>query len=128
LLDHRERSARGLAIQAEVTGLPAPDPTTLWQEGWRDFVFGEVWARPMLDRRSRFLIAMAGAAMADATPDMLDSYVRGALTGRLLTQIELREASLHLAVYGGWSRGGHLDSAVTRVCNQLELELEIERT
>jgi 4-carboxymuconolactone decarboxylase len=52
---------------------------------------------------------------------MLDSYVRGALAGGLLSLAELREAALHLAVYAGWGRGGKLDRAVSRIAEELGL-------
>ena len=38
--------------------------------------------------------------------ERIDDYVHGALVGGTLSLTELREAALHLAVYGGWSRGG----------------------
>lgn len=121
LLDIAERSARGVAIAGEATGKPLPAPATLYQESLRDFVWAEVWSRPGLDRRARFLIALAGAAAAGADPTVLDNYVRGALTTKELTLAELREAALHLSVYAGWSRGGALDAAVTRVAAELDL-------
>lgn len=120
LLDPRERSQRGHAIQAEVTGA-APAPTTPHQESWRDFVFAEIWNRPGLDRRARYLISLAGAAIAGAHAPTLDGYVRGALAGGELSLLELREAALHISVYGGWSRGGSLDEAITRVADDLGL-------
>src|ERR1700761_3588935 len=106
LLDIAERSARGVAIAGEITGKPLPAPATPYQESLRDFVWAEVWSRPGLDRRARFLIALAGAAVAGADPTTLDNYVRGALTTKDLSLPELREAALHLSVYTGWSRGG----------------------
>ncbi|MBW8783964.1 MAG: carboxymuconolactone decarboxylase family protein [Novosphingobium sp.] len=120
LLDPQERSARGTAIKAEVTGNPAPEPQTPLEESWRDFVYAEVWSRPGLDRRARYLVALAGAAFAASERD-LELYVEGALKGEALTVTELREAALHLAVYGGWSRGGLVDSAVSRVAERLGL-------
>ena len=121
MLNPKDRTARGLAIQAEVTGQPAPEAATPVQESWRDFVFAEVWSRPGLDRRARYLIAMTGATISGADVAMLDSYVRGALKSDELTQGELREAALHLCLYGGWSRGGLLDAAVTRAAQALGL-------
>ena len=121
LLDPGERTARGSATQAEVTGQPAPAPTTLLEESWRDYIFAEVWTRPGLDRRSRRLIAMACAAGSPGPTDALDGYVRGALVDGTLTLAELREAALHLAVYSGWSRGGALDQAISRVAGELGL-------
>ena len=122
-LDPAERSARGAALRADVTG-QAPAPADLWDESWRDFVFAEVWSRPGLDRRARYLVAMAGAALAGAHAPTLDGYVRGALRSGALTLAELREAALHLAVYGGWSRGGALNEAVGRAAQALGLKAD----
>lgn len=121
MLDPQERSARGLATQAEVTGRAATPPTTLIEESWRDFIYAEVWTRPGLPRRARFLVAMATAATCNLTDGQLDGFVRGALTEEHLTTAELREAALHLGVYAGWGNGGRLDRAVTRVAEELGL-------
>ncbi|WP_233203863.1 carboxymuconolactone decarboxylase family protein [Novosphingobium sp. HII-3] len=118
LLDPRDRSARGLAIEGDVTGRAAAAPATLLEESWRDFVFAEVWARPGLPRRARFLVAMASAATCGLADTQLDDFVRGALTTEALTLVELREAALHLAVYSGWGNGGRLDRAVTRMSKE----------
>ena len=121
LLDPAERTARGLATQAEVTGRPAPEPETLIEESWRDFIFAEVWTRPGLPRRPRFLVAIASATTCGLEDSQIDGYVRGALKGEYLTLAELREAALHLGVYSGWGNGGKLDRAVTRVAEELGL-------
>ncbi|MGE4337968.1 MAG: carboxymuconolactone decarboxylase family protein [Pigmentiphaga sp.] len=120
LLDPNERTARGLALQAELTGT-APASATLIQQSWRDYIYAEVWNRPGLDRRSRFLIAMASAAASNGPSRAIDGYVRGALVSGELTMAELREAALHLAVYSGWSRGEELDESITRVRQELGL-------
>ena len=119
LLDARERSDRGLRNQSELLGAPAREPTTLLEASWRDYIFAEVWNRPGLDRRSRFLIAIAGSSCEGMAPEVIEAYVRGALTLGELTQEELREAALHLAVYGGWSRGTAMDAAISRACHAL---------
>jgi 4-carboxymuconolactone decarboxylase len=119
LLDPKERTERGLSIQAEVIGQPAPAAATPVDESIRDFVYAEVWSRPGLDRRSRYLISMAAAVMSGANPSMLDGYVRGALKSGELTLAELREAALHLSVYGGWPRGQDLEAAVSRAQHAL---------
>jgi 4-carboxymuconolactone decarboxylase len=121
LLDPAERSARGHAIAEEVTRFTAPTPATPYEQSWRDFVFAEVWSRPGLDRRARYLIAMAGAAMSPHGSDQLFRYAHGALKSGELTLAELREAALHLSVYAGWSRGGELDRAVTLAAKELRL-------
>lgn len=121
MLDPRDRIAAGLATQAEVTGVPATEPATLLEESWRDFIFAEVWTRPGLPRRARFLVAMATAATCGLEDRQIDDFVRGALTTKELSLAELREAALHLAVYAGWGNGGRLDRAITRVAGELDL-------
>jgi len=119
LLDNQERSARGAAVWAEVTGQPVADPATPMDESWRDFVFAEVWARPQLERRARYLISLASAVITRASDDILDGYVRGALKNNELSVLELREAALHLGPYGGWGRGTALDKSVSRIIAEL---------
>src|SRR3974390_791341 len=121
MLDPAERTRVGAKNQSDLLGAPAPMPRTLLEASWRDYVFAEVWTRAGLDRRSRFLISIASAACEDARADVLQGYIRGALTLGELTLIELREAVLHFAVYGGWSRATGLEAAVTRVANELGL-------
>ncbi len=121
MLDPAERSARGAALHAEITGKKAPNPATPYEESWRDFVFAEVWSRPGLDRRARYLIAIAGAAICNGASAHLDGYVHGALKSGTLSLEELREAALHVSVYGGWNKGGEIDAAVTRAAKTLKL-------
>jgi 4-carboxymuconolactone decarboxylase len=121
LMDPEERSARGRRAEAQILGAPGPEPQTIYESTWRDYIFAEVWTRPALDRRSRYWIAIAGAAGALAQPEILEGYVRGALKEGLVTLAELREGALHFAVYEGWSKGRLFDAAVTRVADELGL-------
>ena len=121
LLDPAERTRTGLKVQAEITGATPRQPSTLYESTWRDYVFAEVWTRPGLDRRSRFFIAIAGATCGDGPTGALEGFIRGALTLGEATLAELREASLHLAVYSGWGRGAILDAAISRVAEELKL-------
>ncbi|MFT4047834.1 MAG: carboxymuconolactone decarboxylase family protein [Solimonas sp.] len=120
-LDPHERAQRGAQQQAELRGAAPREPRTLLDAAWRDFIYAEVWTRPGLDRRSRFLIAIAGSVCEGGLPEIIDGYVRGALTLGELSVVELRETALHLAVYAGWSRGTAIDAAVTRVVAELGL-------
>jgi 4-carboxymuconolactone decarboxylase len=120
LLDPAERTARGAKLQSELIGVPVTEPATLVQASWRDYVYAEVWARPGLDLRSRFLISMSSAAGANDSA-ATERYVQGALSTRELTLAELREAALHTAVYAGWSYGDLLDAAVTKVAARMGL-------
>jgi len=122
LLDPAERSSRGVTTCAAVTGSAPAGPRTLLEESWRDFVYAEIWSRPELDRRARYLISIAGAASSSGPVDALDGYVHGALSSGEIALGELREAALHIAVYAGWQRGAELDAAVTRAADRLGLE------
>jgi 4-carboxymuconolactone decarboxylase len=120
LLDPAVRTARGLQQQQELLDAPTTEAATLLESAWRDFVFSEVWTRPGLDLRSRYIIAMAGASSSMDIASV-ERYARGALSNGHFTLAELREAALHLAIYGGFSRGNLFDAAVTRVADSLGL-------
>jgi 4-carboxymuconolactone decarboxylase len=121
MLDPKDRIATGLATEAESTGRAAKQPATLLEESWRDFIWAEVWTRPGLPRRARYLVAMATAATCNLEDSQIDDFVRGALVNEELTLAELREAALHLSVYSGWGNGGKLDRAISRVAEELDL-------
>lgn len=121
MLDNEERTRRGVQQQAELTAAEAGESRTLLESSWPDYLFAEVWTRPGLDRRSRYLISIAGAACEGGRPEVIDPYVRGALTRGEIALAELREAALHLAVYAGWSTGTALDASVSRVEQELGL-------
>jgi 4-carboxymuconolactone decarboxylase len=121
LLEPSERSRRGAKQQAELLGASPCEPRTLLESSWRDYLFAEVWTRPGLDRRSRYLISICSAVCEGGRPDVVDGYIRGALQLGEISLAEFREAALQLAVYGGWSRGVALDTAVTRVAQELGL-------
>jgi 4-carboxymuconolactone decarboxylase len=121
LLDPSERARIGKQQQEQLLDAPAPEPRTLFESSWRDYIFAEVWTRPGLDRRSRYLISISSAVCEGGCPEVVDGYVRGALQLGEVTLAELREAALQLAVYGGWSRGVAFDTAVTRVADKLGL-------
>jgi 4-carboxymuconolactone decarboxylase len=118
LLDPAERTARGLKLQAEYTTSPERAATTPMEQSWRDFVYAEIWSRPGLDLRARFLISLAGAATVGDAP-ALSAYARGALSTGSLSLTELREAALHVAVYCGWSAGSLMDAEVSRAAADL---------
>lgn len=125
LMEPEDRRATGSSMHAHVLGSPAPIPETLLEESWLDFIFAEVWNRPGLPMRARYIVAMASACTCAIEEDVLEGYVRGALISETLTLAELREVSLHLAVYAGWGNGGKLDRAVTRVGHALDMTREL---
>ena len=120
LLDPVERTTRGVEAQARLLAAPSPLPGSLYEASLRDFAFAEVWTRPGLDLRSRYLIALSSAAN-ESDGAAAQAYARGALANHELTLPELREAALHVAVYSGWTYGGVLDTAITRAADALGL-------
>jgi 4-carboxymuconolactone decarboxylase len=120
LIDPKERSRHGAEQQAKLLAASVAEPATPLQESWRDFIFAEIWTRPGLDLRSRYLIAMSSAAN-ESDHGATRSYARGALANGELTQAELREAALHTAVYSGWTYGGVLDAGITAAAEDLGL-------
>lgn len=120
-LDPKVRSERGAAVQAEVTAQPAAEPRTPLEGAMRDFLFADVWSRPGLDRRARYLVSLAATTLNGAADDLLDMYVRGALKSGELTLAELREAALHLGGYGNLPRAMVLDKAISRAEQALGL-------
>lgn len=121
LLDPKTRTQAGIARRTELTGVAAPEPATLLEASWRDYVYAEVWTRPALDLRSRFLISLASASGA-RDQEAATRYAHGALHTNALTLAELREAALHVAVYAGWSTGQIVDDAVTKAATALGLK------
>jgi 4-carboxymuconolactone decarboxylase len=102
-----ERREQGMRIRREVLGDAHVDRavagTTPLTEDFQDFItryaWGEVWARPGIDRRMRSAITVAVLTALDR-PDELTMHLRAALRNGL-TREEIAEVLLHTAVYAG---------------------------
>ncbi len=98
---------RGMAIRREVLGDAHVDAavarTTGFTEDFQDLItryaWGEIWARPGLDRRTRSCITLV-ALVALGRVDELALHVRAAFRNGL-TADEVKEVLLHCAVYCG---------------------------
>jgi 4-carboxymuconolactone decarboxylase len=98
---------RGMRIRREVLGDEhvdrAIDGTTDETRDFQDFItryaWGEIWARPGLDRRTRSCITLT-ALVALGRFDELAMHIRGARRNGL-TDDEIGEVLLHSAVYCG---------------------------
>jgi 4-carboxymuconolactone decarboxylase len=98
---------RGIEVRREVLGdehvdgalARATDDTRDFQELITRYAWGEIWARPGLDRRTRSAITLT-ALVAQAREDELAMHIRAAL--RIgLTREEIREVLLQCAIYCG---------------------------
>jgi 4-carboxymuconolactone decarboxylase len=102
-----ERRERGMKIRREVLGDAHVDRaqanTTPLTEEFQDLItryaWGEIWARPGLDRRTRSCITVA-MTVALNRPDELALHLRAALRNGV-TVDELREVLLQTVIYCG---------------------------
>jgi len=95
----------------EVMLAEPPVASTPYEKATRDFVFGQVWARPGLSRRDRRLVTLSCVSGADATGPIAD-HVYGALASGDLTLEELLEFTLHFAVYCGWPKASQVETTM----------------
>jgi 4-carboxymuconolactone decarboxylase len=86
--DHVDRA------QAATTPFTAPFQDLITRYAW-----GEVWARPGLDRRTRSCVTL-GMLVALRAEEELAMHVRAALRNGL-SAAEIQEVLLHAAVYAG---------------------------
>jgi 4-carboxymuconolactone decarboxylase len=102
---------RGLKIRREVVGdayvdaalSSVDDFSRPMQELVTQYCWGDVWARPGLDRRSRSLLNL-GMIAALNRPDELKAHIRGALNNGV-SRDEIKEAFLQVAIYCGMPAG-----------------------
>ena len=106
--DNNERRERGLKVMAEMLG---QERSRQIREAWQalspdferyvvEFLAGEVWDRPGLDRRTKSLCTIAALA-AIGRPQGLDLNIRMALRNGA-NQQEIIETLLHIAPYAGF--------------------------
>ena len=102
-----ETHERGMQIRREVLGDEhvdaAVERTTAFTADFQDLItryaWGEIWARPGLDRRTRSCMTLV-ALVALGRMDELAMHVRAALRNGL-TPDEIKEVLLHCAVSCG---------------------------
>jgi 4-carboxymuconolactone decarboxylase len=117
-----QRRERGRRVFAEVmTFDPPEDESPAIGHGLIDFVFGEIWSRPVLSRRDRRFVTIPCVAAADAEGPIVD-HVYAALNSRDLSIEEMRETVLHFAVYSGWPKASRLNSIVDEQWQRIHRE------
>lgn len=102
---------QGLKIRREVVGdayvdqaLNNADAFSMpMQELVTKYCWGDVWARPGLDRRERSLVNL-GMIAALNRPEELQAHVRGAIANGV-TKDEICEVFLQVAIYCGMPAG-----------------------
>jgi len=117
---------RGLKVRREVLGDEHVDRaigrTTEFTADFQDFItryaWGEVWARPGLDRRTRSCITLT-ALVALGRLDELELHVRAAVRNGL-TEREIGEVFLQSAVYCGVPAANSAFAVARRVLSESE--------
>jgi 4-carboxymuconolactone decarboxylase len=106
-VNDEERHEQGMTVRRGVLGdahvdravANTTDLTAPFQDFITRYAWGEVWARPGLDRRTRSIIPLAALTSLRAENEIA-MHVRAAITNGLTPQ-EIGEVLLHTAVYAG---------------------------
>ena len=117
---------RGMKVRREVLGDAHVDEavarTTGFTADFQDLItryaWGEIWARPGLDRRTRSAIALT-ALIAVGRMDELPMHVRAALRNGL-SENEIKEVLLQTAVYCGVPAANTAFAVAARVLDEEE--------
>jgi len=107
-MDQVDRKERGLRLLHQMLGPEQAERTRhIWREICPDFeeyviefLSGEIWSRPQLDRRTKSLVTIAALA-AQGRPLGLELNIRMALNNGATRQ-EIIETLLHIAPYAGF--------------------------
>jgi 4-carboxymuconolactone decarboxylase len=118
------RKQIGMRVRREVLGDAHVDravaQTTPLTAPFQDFItrvaWGDVWARPGLDRRTRSCITLA-IVTALRSDGEIALHVRGALRNGLSPD-EIGEVLLHSAVYAGVPAANHAFAIAQRVIDE----------
>jgi 4-carboxymuconolactone decarboxylase len=116
-----DRHDEGMRIRREVLGDEhvdraverTSDLTAEFQDLLTRYAWGEVWARPGLDRKTRSCITLV-ALVATGRTDELELHLRAALRNGV-TPDEIKEVLLHCAVYCGIPAANTAFAIVQRV-------------
>ncbi|MET7769374.1 carboxymuconolactone decarboxylase family protein [Nocardia sp. NPDC005366] len=123
--DAAQRAERGRREFTDVmTFEPPADPSPTATNGLIDFVFAEVWTRPVLSRRDRRFITLSCVADSDAEQPLVE-HVYAALRSGDIAITEMRETVLHFAVYAGWPKASRFNIIVDTQWERIHRERDL---
>lgn len=118
--DWEARLLRGEQEFADVNLVPAPPRDSPYQHaGILNFVFGHVWQRPGLDRRSRRFVTVPCVGVSEA-PIPISSHVGAALKSGDVSKPEMDELIRHFAAYADDRRAAALQEAAERTWAEMQ--------
>jgi 4-carboxymuconolactone decarboxylase len=104
------RRERGRVAYEEIMCAIAPVNDTVFRRlAYLDYLYGEIWTRPVLTRRERRIVALCCAAFVEGEAE---AHAFAAIRSGDLSVEELEELVFHYAVYCGWQSGALLDDIV----------------
>ncbi|HSC71499.1 MAG TPA: 4-carboxymuconolactone decarboxylase [Candidatus Methylomirabilis sp.] len=117
---------RGMVVRRQVLGdqhvdrarAAATDLTDDFQQFITRYVWGEIWTRPGLDRRTRSCITVA-MLVALNRPEELALHLRAAMTNGV-TRAEIKEVLLQTAIYCGVPAANAAFALAQRVLGEAE--------
>ena len=120
--------AEGMRVRRAVLGDAHVDRSlanaTEFSAPWQDYIttaaWGQVWARPGLDRRTRSMLTLA-LLTALSHDNELPMHVRAAV-GNGVSPDEIREVLMHTAVYAGVPTANTAIAVAQRVLAELGVE------
>jgi 4-carboxymuconolactone decarboxylase len=118
--DWEARLSRGEQEFRDVNLVPAPPRDSPYQQaGILNFVFGHVWQRPRLDRRSRRFVTVACVGI-DEAPLPITSHVGSALKSGDISKPEMDELILQFRAYDNDDRADALAAAAENAWSELQ--------
>ena len=119
---------KGMKVRRQVLGDAYVDRavarTTPFSSAFQDFItrmaWGDVWARPELDRRTRSCVTLAALTTLGREAE-LALHVRAALRNGVTTT-EIAEVLMHTAVYAGIPAANQAFAVAQRVLDEIAAE------
>ena len=126
-MNDEQRHDQGMQVRRGVLGDAHVDRavanTTDLTEPFQDFItryaWGDVWARPGLDRRTRSIVTLA-ALTALGAENEIAMHVRAAVVNGL-TPAEISEVLLHTAVYSGLPKANAAFAIAQKVLQEMDV-------
>lgn len=126
--DEKTRYDSGMKVRRAVLGDAWVDKSlaniTLFNKEFQEFItrtaWGEVWARPGLDRRMRS-VGVLSTTIALGAWDEFRLHVRAAINNGL-TQDEIKEVIIQSAIYSGVPKANHAFKEAGDVLKDIEAE------